>query len=80
MAVGNDPAVVDELLALRRSVVAVDRVQFLALCQPVLRELRERRRVVAAVAGTHVHRPCPASECGERSQHLALTIGEAPTW
>ena len=74
MTVGDHPAVVNELLALRRSVVAVDRVQLLSLGKAVPRELAERSGVMAAVAGSDVHRPGPVAVGGERFEHVPLPI------
>ena len=76
MTVGDRPAVVNELLSLRRAVVAVDRVQLLSISESVPRELAEGGRVVAAVAGSDVHRPGPVAVGGEGFEDVTLPIGD----
>lgn len=75
MTVGVHPAIVDELLALRRAVVAVHCVKLLALDEPALRETAQRRRVVAAVPPADIHGLRPVQR-GERFQDVTLAIGQ----
>lgn len=74
MAVGIDSTVVHEFLALRRSVVAVHRVQLFPIDKAAAREPGQRRGVVAAVARADVHRPRPVAVHGEGVEDVELAI------